>query len=112
MLEINTMKQRILYILVCVSVWMMSCDKEDALSPTKTPEIGYVVPQGDHDYDQKIVDWSERYNSFILYKFNMKEVYWTVNQWIESVENRQEFLLRMPTRITSGNSWNCWKSHF
>lgn len=44
MLEINTMKQRILYILVCVSVWMMSCDKEDALSPTKTPEIGVRSP--------------------------------------------------------------------
>ena len=104
MLEINTMKQRILYILVCVSVWMMSCDKEDALSPTKTPEIGYVVPQGDHDYDQKIVDWSERYNSFILYKFNMKEVYWTVNQWIESVENPEGSLYPYTAGIRAANA--------
>lgn len=58
------MKQRILYILICLSAWIVSCDNEDNLSPTETPEIGYVVPQGDHDYDQKIVDWSERCNSF------------------------------------------------
>ena len=86
------MKQRILYILICLSAWIVSCDNEDNLSPTETPEIGYVVPQGDHDYDQKIVDWSERCNSFIL--------------------TRRVYLLQMLTRIMSGNNWIYWKSRF
>ncbi len=81
------MKQKILYILIFVSAWMVSCDKEDTLTPTETPELGYAVPQGNHDYDQRIVDWSERCNSFILYKFKLKDLYWTVNGWIGSEED-------------------------
>ena len=45
------------------SIWLLlllgslvSCSKEDALSPTKEPEFGYHVPQGDHDYDIRIVE--------------------------------------------------------
>ena len=98
------MKQRILYILICLSAWIVSCDNEDNLSPTETPEIGYVVPQGDHDYDQKIVDWSERCNSFILYKFKMKELYWAVNQWIESVEDSKSSLYPYTAGLLAANA--------
>lgn len=81
------MKQKILYILICFSAWMVSCDKEDTLSPTETPENGYSVPQGTHDYDQRIVDWKERCNTFILYKFRPKDMYWTVTGWLGSEED-------------------------
>ena len=46
--------------------------------------FGYSVPQGNHDYDDRIVDWNKRCNTFILYKFNLKELYWQVNAWEES----------------------------
>ena len=77
---------------VMKSIWLLlllgslvSCSKEDALSPTKEPEFGYHVPQGDHDYDIRIVDWKERCNVFILYDFDLKELYWQVTSWNEFV---------------------------
>lgn len=81
------MKQKFLYIMICVSACLASCSDEDKLTPTETPELGYSVPQGNHDYDARIVDWNERCNTFILYQFRPKEIYWTVNGWQESVEN-------------------------
>ena len=36
----------------------VACSDDDQLTPTETPEFGYFVPQGgEHDYDDRIVDW-------------------------------------------------------
>ena len=77
------MKQHIIYLLLLMAL-AVACSDDDQLTPTETPEFGYFVPQGEHDYDDRIVDWQERCNTFILYKFNMKELYWQVNGWYES----------------------------
>lgn len=98
------MKQRILYILICVSAWMVACNDEDALSPTETPENGYIVPQGNHDYDQRIVDWKERCNTFILYQFKMKELYWSVTGWLESVEDSKSPLYPYTNGLVAVNA--------
>ncbi len=63
---------------------LLACNDENTLTPTETPEFGYSVPQGDHDYDDRIVEWNERCNTFILYDFDLKELYWQVNGWTES----------------------------
>ena len=71
---------------ICMFLAVMcfaACNEEEALTPTERPEFGYSVPQGDHDYDDRIVDWNERCNTFILYKFNLKELYWQVTSWSE-----------------------------
>ena len=78
------MKLHIIYLFI-LAVSLVACDDENALTPTVTPEFGYSVPQGEHDYDSRIVDWNERCNTFILYKFDLKELYWNVNGWNESV---------------------------
>lgn len=72
---------------VCLSMlvtFFVACNDEDNLVPTDTPEFGYRVPQGNHDYDDQIVAWNERCNTFILYKFNLKELYWAITSWEES----------------------------
>lgn len=75
-----------LFLLFVFVMFCFACEDE-TLSPTERPEFGYSVPQGDHDYDERIVDWKNRCNVFILYKFDLKELYWGVNNWGESVEN-------------------------
>lgn len=71
-------------ILFILAVWLVACDDDNTLIPTETPEFGYSVPQGNHDYDDRIVSWNERCNTFILYKFDLKELYWQVDAWLES----------------------------
>ncbi len=78
------MKLHFIYLFI-LAVSLVACDDENALMPTATPEFGYSVPQGEHDYDDRIVSWNERCNTFILYKFDLKELYWDVNGWNESV---------------------------
>lgn len=81
------MKRRIFLLLLVI--FAVACHEEETLTPTETPEFGYSVPQGNHDYDDKIVDWKERFNTFTLYKFELKELYWEVIKWIEEtpIEN-------------------------
>lgn len=78
------MKLYFIYLFILAGC-LSACNDEDSLSPTETPEFGYSVPQGEHDYDDRIVDWNKRCNTFILYKFDMKELYWQINEWNESI---------------------------
>lgn len=58
-----------------------SCSNEDTPTPSTGTEPFWSLadlPQGDHEYDQRIVELSEKYNSVILYKFDIKEFYWNV----------------------------------
>lgn len=63
---------------------LIACSDDDNLTPSERTEFGYTVPQGDHEYDDRIVDWNKRCNTFILYKFDLKELYWQVSSWNES----------------------------
>lgn len=63
------MKKIMLYIGLSVFIYgMIACDDVN-LIPTTRPEFGYSVPQGEHDYDDRIVDWKNRCNFFILYEY-------------------------------------------
>ena len=60
-----------------------SCYDEDALSPTNDPEYLFELPQGDHDYDDKIVDWFENYGFYTLYEYGDKDLYWANDSWLQ-----------------------------
>lgn len=53
-------------ILFCCS----SCKKKEAALEPSDIEIQYKLPQGNHDYDPKLVELSNKYGSFFLYKFS------------------------------------------
>lgn len=72
------MKQFLLY--SCFLLMLTSCYKEAALTPSEE-DHGYMVPQGNHDYDNYIVDFYNRYGKYILYEFEDKDVYWTPTTW-------------------------------
>lgn len=59
-----------------------SCGKhEELIVPSDNNEFGYKVPQGNNSYDQRIVNYYNRFGAYILYKFSNKDAYWGVTKW-------------------------------
>ncbi len=74
------MKRYGLFFIVLL-VWLWAgCDDSEHLTPTEGMEPGYTLPQGDHDYDKKIVDWFDRCGFYILYKFTPRDVYFNMGR--------------------------------
>src|ERR1035437_3706991 len=69
-----------LMLMVLISAVFFSCKKEAPLTPS-TEKIGYVVPQGNNDYDATIVNFYNTYGKYLLYNFTDKDTYWTPNGW-------------------------------
>ena len=76
------MKYRLLLVIFCL-ILCVRCYHEDSLVSTEISEFKYTLPQGNHDYDAKILDWYERCGFYVLYKFEPKDVYWNINFWEE-----------------------------
>ena len=74
--------KKILFVLLAMAL-MVSCYKEDDLTPSEGTEEIFQIPQGDHDYDDVVVDWFEKYGFYTLYKFEFKDLYWYNEGWIE-----------------------------
>lgn len=58
---------------------LTSCYDEGSLAPSPEPELiygKYTLPQGDHDYDDDIVEFYNKYSSLLLYKFTSKDFGW------------------------------------
>lgn len=73
------MKSRIwmfAWLLACINI---SCYDEKSITPTEAPEgiYGkYTLPQGDHAYDDGIVDFYKKHETLILYKFEDRDFWW------------------------------------
>lgn len=90
-----TMKTIMLIFALGVLFMLIACDDESALRPSDKPENvygDYMLPQGNHEYDTRIVNYFEKYNTVILYKFNEKEFWWNLTsdvRWkYDSVTNK------------------------
>jgi len=70
-------------LLLCL-LFTVACYDEIELSPSGIIS-SYSVPQGDHDYDDVIVDYYNKYGSCLLYKFTDKDTYWTPSAWMNGV---------------------------
>lgn len=78
------LKKYFYIILLLQMVFVTACYTENDLEPSG--EItSYSVPQGDHDYDDVIVSYYEKYGSCLLYKFTEKDTYWTPSAWMNGV---------------------------
>lgn len=78
------MKYRFLFVILSLILWI-GCYEEDILEPTETEESNFSLPQGNHDYDLRIVDWHDRCGFYILYKFAPKDIYWDITSWNEAI---------------------------
>ena len=77
-----------LIIILGLFLWTGCNDDDEKLTPSTEPEFRYLLPQGDHDYDTKIVNWYEDCGIYFLYKFENKDVYYNENdRWGGFVED-------------------------
>ena len=70
-------RYRLLYLIMFVLLWA-GCDDSEKLTPSEGLEPGYILPQGEHDYDEKIMNWFEECGFYILYKFEPRDVYFNM----------------------------------
>lgn len=60
------------YILALGAIFIFtlnSCSDEDDLVISEKKETRFDIPQGNHDFDDQIVEWYTRYGTAVLYKF-------------------------------------------
>lgn len=88
-------------LMLLVTMLLVSCYKEDALTPSKGTEEIFSIPQGDHDYDDVVVDWFERYGFYTLYVFEPKDLYWYNDGWLEGGNP-----INIPTGTEKGSPGN------
>lgn len=62
---------------------LAACYEDETITPGTESEQYFTLPQGDHDYDDKIVEYYEKYGFYILYDFMPENVYWTGTNWDE-----------------------------
>lgn len=68
-----------LYILLIATLF--SCTKKEATLTPSEGNQGYIVPQGNNDYDATIVNFYNKFGTYLLYDFTDKDTYWTPNGW-------------------------------
>lgn len=72
----------ILWILIVGLVGWIGCnDDGKELTPSGVEEYELVIPQGNHEYDARIMDWFDRTGVYVLYKFNPVDVYFNLSSW-------------------------------
>lgn len=78
------MKHGIFFAIIGLFLWA-GCADEDALTPLGVEEPFLSLPQGNHDYDQRIMDLYNDYGVSVFYRFEPKDVYqnWTADAWNE-----------------------------
>lgn len=59
-------------ILISLSMLILACacNTEDDPMISEKQDTRYNLPQGDHDFDDQIVEWAEKYGTNVLYKFS------------------------------------------
>jgi hypothetical protein len=75
---------------IIILLLLAACERAEELTPRLEPENVYgdhTLPQGNHDYDDYIVEFLDKYNTLILYKYAPHDIYWNVtNNIVRPVE--------------------------
>ncbi|BAV05378.1 hypothetical protein FLA_1385 [Filimonas lacunae] len=53
------------------------CSKETADTTPSGISNAFTLPQGNHDFDTRIVNYFQKYGSYFLYQFIDRDMYWT-----------------------------------
>lgn len=89
------MNKNIYLFFVIMSVAFTACSEDDSLSPYEYDEPvrnEASIPQGNHDYDDVIMEWHRKYNVIPLYIFDDRDYYWSVTgdvRWYYDAEKDQ-----------------------
>lgn len=70
------MEIKIYGLLLCLL--LAACSKDEKIDYIPDVELDYVLPQGGNSAaDKRIVEFNEKYGSYILYEFDQKDFEWT-----------------------------------
>lgn len=76
------MKMKYLFVFLAFVGFVGCADDDENLTPTPGEEVFYTLPQGNHDYDQKLVEWRDKYDVYVLYKYDVNDIYWSGTTWL------------------------------
>ena len=76
-----------LYSLLLILVFA-GCKKQAEIQPDEAKPF-YTLPQGNHPYDDTIVDFYRTYGCYILYKFSEADFRWNINNNLINYEAEQ-----------------------
>lgn len=79
------MKYSFLFVICALFLWT-GCNDEDDIKVSEGLEISFTLPQGDHNYDDDIVAWYDKYGFYTLYIYEPKDIYWANTSWEERFE--------------------------
>jgi hypothetical protein len=71
------MKTHIIQLLAIAAILAAACTHEENLGDIPVPAPGYILPQGQSPDDDRIVDLYERYGSYFLYDYTLRDLLWT-----------------------------------
>jgi|GEM_PF-309185 len=77
-INLYTLRPERVLIVLGLLFFMAACKKEEKLTPTEKPELGYQLPQGNNGFDQRIVGYYNRWGIYLLYKFSAEDFAWQV----------------------------------
>lgn len=63
---------KIYHVLLAAGIALTACNKEATLTPSPQKPL-YALPQGNNSYDDSIVAFHKKYDSYILYKFSQED---------------------------------------
>lgn len=79
------MRYKYWLMMLLVPFWL-GCNDEDDIVVKEGLETTYSLPQGNHAYDDEIVEWFEKYGFYTLYIYDKKDIFWANEKWDERVE--------------------------
>lgn len=66
-------------LMIVVSIGLLAGCKKESLQ-VFDPQPQYQLPQGNHPYDQRIIDFYNKYGTYILYRFNDVDFRWNYSR--------------------------------
>lgn len=71
------MNRKYIYITLLLSICLLSCSKEDDLGKIEPLTPDYTLPQSKSPADKRIVDFYNKYETYILYEFTESDFNWS-----------------------------------
>ena len=92
------------------------CNQENDIIPTEEDELSFVLPQGDHDYDEDLLRYHEKYGFLPVYIFSERDLYWNNTEWaggdLDYSQNQGILLGKSGNPDYVGKQWELCKDVF